>query len=362
MVSIYGVLERWAAKQQAPEMEERGAPSVQTRRYYFYEAPPENAIKFTALNDILSKESPEKQATIEKLQGGNTGRMFADYFVWKAVAIRTNKYSQDGRSYIAYYCELTPFGGKVEGTATVAPSDAAVTAETVEKDFLIFEDKAGNSDVVNLDKTSQSLYIDQGPPQDAASLIAKNVVPAGNKQPYEEFVKKFDEYRVWVPNMRQLMLPSFEKPTHDELKAGVGHYVGGERAFQEQVAPYVKEEKASEEPSLADKMDKGKEEEESPGFRPGTKPIKPTEGKMVEVGDSALKTADMRESVRRVLAQITGVSPATQTTTTSGGKRPNIPISNDPKTNEQSAKVLTDIAKMQEKVKNMQERVRTVEQ
>jgi len=366
MVSIYGVLEKWAAKQEqapkqeAPETAENGAPSVQTRRYYFYEAPPENSIKFTALNQILSKESPEKEATIKKLEGGNTGPKFADYFVWKAVAIRTNKYDPSGRTFVTYISKLNPFGGKVQGSETIAPQDAAVTPETVEKDFLFFDDKAGNSSIINVDKTGESLYIDRDAPQDAAALISKNVVPAGNKQPYEEFVKKFDEYRVWIPNMRQLMLPDFEKPTHDNLKSGYGHYVGGEQAFKENVAPYVKEEGAEdEEPSLKNKLEEGKDK--APAFRPGTKPVAPTEGEMVDSGDSALKDAyNLREAARRVLAIITSApstSTSTSTSTITGQKKPNVPISPDSKTNQQSAKMLQDLAKMQEKMKQTEQTV-----
>jgi hypothetical protein len=292
MVSIYGVLQKWAAKAQepatgTPEVADRGAPPVQTKRYYFYEAPPENAIKFTALNQILSKDSPEKQAMVEKLEGGNMGQRFADYFTWKAVALRTNKYSPDGKTFVAYTCQLNSFGSKVQGSAKVTPENAAVTVETVEKDFLLFEDKSGNSDIVNLDKTGESTYIDRDAPQDVAALLAKNVIPAGNKQPYEEFAKKFDEYRIWVPNLEKLMLPDFNKPTRDGLKNGPGHYVGGDKAFNEEVAPYAKgtqgEGAEGEEPGLGAKM-----KEPAPGFRPGTKPVKPTSGKMLDEGDSAL--------------------------------------------------------------------------
>jgi hypothetical protein len=365
MVSIYGVLEKWAAKQEAPatdspEKGERGATSVQSRRYYFYEAPPENSIKFTALNQILSKDSPEKEAIVKKLEGGNTGRMFADYFVWKAVAVRTNKYSPDGRTFVVYFCKLTPFGGKVQGSEVVVPKRATVTPETIENDMLLFDDKGGNSDIINLDKTSESVYIDRDAPQDAATLVVKNVVPAGNKQPYEEFVKKFDDYRIWVPNIRQLMLPDFEKPTHDSIK---GHYVGGEKAFKEQVEPYISEQ-PSKEPSEQGEMgeDETKPEEQGPGFRPGTKPTTPTKGEVVEEGDSALKTAyDIREAARRVVAQVTStaVTPSTSTTTTqtTGGKSPSVPISPDPKTNQQSAKMLQDLARMQEKMKQTQQTV-----
>lgn len=363
MVSIYGVLQKWAAKAEAqpgieaPEVAERGAPSVQTKRYYFYEAPPESAIKFTALNQMLSKDSPEKATTIKKLEGGNTGNRFADYFVWKAVAIRTNKYSPDGRKFVSYTCKLTPFGSKVQGSEQILPTDAAVTTETVETDFLLFEDKSGNSDIINLDKTAESVYIDRDAPQDVGALIVKNVIPAGNKQSYEEFSKKFDEYRIWIPNIRQLMLPNFEKPANDNLKKGQGHYVGGEKAFKDEVQPYIKETGAEEgeakEPSLGSKI-KG----EAPGFRPGTKPIKPTQGEVVDEGDTALKTAYDHAAAMRVVAQVTSTSPAAvPTTTTTGKKMPSIPISPDPKTNVQSAKMLQDLAKQQEKMNQTQQTV-----
>lgn len=364
MVSIYGVLNKWAADKQespatdTPEKAERGGPSVQTKRYYFYEAQPENSIKFTALNQILSKESPEKKVTVTKLEGGNTGRMFADYFVWKAVAIRTNKYSPDGSTFVAYFCKLTPFGGKVQGSEVVLPKDAAVTPETIENDFLLFEDKSGNSAVINLDKTSESVYIDRDAPQDAAAIIVKNVVPTGNKQPYDEFVKKFDEYRIWIPNIRQLLLPDFEKPTQDALKGGPGHYIGGEKAFKDQVAPYIKEEPTKEPSSQDDDGGEAPAEDkkEGPGFKPGTTPVSPTQGGVVDPGDSALKTAyDIRESARRVIALATLSTPSTQSTT--GTKQPSIPISHDPKKNQQSAKMLQDLSQMQEKMEQAQQKI-----
>jgi hypothetical protein len=243
----------------------------------------------------------------------------------------------------------------------VLPTDAAVTAETIETDFLLFEDKSGNSDVVNVDKTAESIYIDRDIPQDAAALILKNVVPAGNKQPYEEFSKKFDEYRIWIPNLRKLLLPNFEEASKDNLKAGPGQYVGGEKAFKDEVQPYVKEtdteEGEAEEPSLGGKI-KGK----APEFRPGTKPIKPTQGEVVDEGDTALKTAYDRAAAMRVVAQVTSTSPAAvqtsvPTTTTTGKKMPSIPISPDPKTNQQSARMLQELAKTQEKMRQTQQTV-----
>lgn len=401
MISAYDVMDRYAAQKRGekPTVDpDRGQPPVETRRYYFFEAPPESSIQFTSMNDILKRESPEKQALVQKLQGGNTGEYFADYFVWNKVAIRTNKYSQDGKTYVVYTCDLNPIGTKRENTARVYPDGAPVTAETIEADFLLFEDKSGNEDVINPDTGSDSIYVDQKAPVDIGQMLLKNIVPAGNRMNYDTFSRKFDEYRIYVPNLRQLRLPDFGKPTHDQLKEGYGHYLGGLKSYQEQVQPYVEEGGEDEgRESLKDKMEEPQETQEKaekPSFRPGTKPVSPTEGEKVEPGDSSLKTAskrkrrrsgdyasepysggtnvmqrlvrdqqenmDIRQAARRVVAQIMSKGPATTSTDsmeTSGADQPSVPISTDPEKNEESSKLLEDIAKKQQEIKKMHENV-----
>lgn len=397
MVTVYDVLDKYAAQVEGEKPvadPDRGAPAVDTKRYYFFEAPPESSIQFTSMNDILKRTSPEKAALVQKLQGGNTGQYFADYFVWDKVALRTNKYSQDGKTYVVYTCDLNPIGTKRENTARVYPDGAPVTAETIETDFLLFEDKAGNENVVNPDKGSESTYIDQKAPADIGQMLLKNIVPAGNKMVYDVFSRKFDEYRIYVPNLRQLMLPDFNKPTHDQLKGGYGHYLGGQKAYQEQVEPYAKEEQGESPESLKDKMEESKEapqEAEGPRFRPGTQPVAPTEGEKVEPGDSALKTAskrkrrrsgdyasepysggtdvmqrlvrdqqetmDVRQAAMRVVAQIMSKGPAPSATGATATDQPSVPISEDPQKNEESSKLFSDIAKKQQEIKKMHETI-----
>ena len=400
MISTYDVIERYAAEAQkgAPETVDpnRGDAAVQTKRYYFFEAPPENAIKFTALNDILQKDSPEKQSMITKLEGGNTGARFADYFVWNKVCLRTNKYSQDGKTFVSYTCDLNPFGTKRDNTEQILPTDAPVTAETIETDFLLFEDKAGNAKVINPDKSTESVYVDREAPNDIGQMLLKNIIPTGNKMGYDDFSRKFDEYRIWVPNMRQLVLPDFNLPTHDHLKKGYGHYEGGDKAFNTEVAPYIKEQpEKPEEESLGKKLDQDevkKGDPQAPAFKPGTEPVKPTQGDKVEEGDSALKTAskkkkrrrsgdyasepysggtnvmqklvkdqhenmDIRQAARRVMAQIMSTGPSQSATGTSTTGTPSVPISNNPKKNDEASRLFKDIAKKQEEIAKFQQQV-----
>jgi len=400
MVTVYDVLDKYAAQAEGDKPmadPDRGQPAVDTRRYYFFEAPPESSIQFTSMSDILRRDSPEKQALVQKLQGGNTGQYFADYFVWNKIALRTNRYSQDGKTYVVYTCDLNPIGTKRENTARVYPDGAPVTAETIEADFLLFEDKSGNENVINPDTGSDSVYIDQKAPADIGQMLLKNIVPAGNKMAYDVFSRKFDEYRIYVPNLRQLMLPDLSKPTHDQIKGGYGHYLGGQKAYQEQVAPYVKEGEGEEKESLKDKMEGPGEpqEAEGPRFKPGTQPVAPTEGEKVEPGDSALKTAskgkrrrskgdyasepysggtdvmqrlvrdqqesmDIRQAARRVVAQIMSKGPATtapSATGTSSADQPSVPISSDPKKNEDASKLFSDIAKKQQEIEKMHQTI-----
>ena len=58
------IREHFAGKEEDLKTDTR--PAVQRRRYYFFDAKPENSIKFTALKEVLESNSPEKEATIQK--------------------------------------------------------------------------------------------------------------------------------------------------------------------------------------------------------------------------------------------------------------------------------------------------------
>lgn len=242
---------------------------VQRWRYYFYDAPPENSIKFSYLSDILKKDTPERDSLIQKLQGGNTGKFFADYFRWKKLVVATTEFSPDGKSLAVYSADLTPMGTKVAGSEQIFPESAGVSVEDFEKTLLLFSDKRGNSGVINIDNSGESLFSDQDPPNNIVNVLLNRTRPAGRFINYNEFVKIFDEYRIWATNINQLLLPSFDIPTTDDVKGG--HYMGGQAAFNQLAGPVLQKaeekEQQPEAPSLKDKAEQQSPAKKSP-FQP----------------------------------------------------------------------------------------------
>jgi hypothetical protein len=244
---------------------------VQRWRYYFYDAPPENSIKFSYLSEILKKDTPERVSLVEKLQGGNTGKYFADYFRWKKVVIATTEFSNDGKSLVVYSADLTPMGTKVAGSEQIFPEKSDVTVDVFEKGLLLYSDKRGNSGVINIDNSGESLFSDQDPPNNIVNVLLNRTRPAGRFVNYNEFVKIFDEYRIWATNLNQLLLPNFDIPTSDDVRGG--HYVGGQAAFNQLVGPVLQEvEQKKQPPAMPSLKDKT---EQKPST--GTSPFKPVD-------------------------------------------------------------------------------------
>lgn len=246
----------------APEQQNVNRP-VQRWRYYFYDAPPENSIKFSYLSDILEKDSPERVSLVEKLQGGNTGKYFADYFSWKKVIIATTQYSSDENKLVVYEANLTPMGTKVAGSERIYPENSGATVEQFETDLILYSDKRGNSGVINIDNSGESLFSDQDPPSNIVNVLLNRTRPAGRFLNFNDFTKLFDEYRIWATNLNQLLLPSFDIPTTDDVQGG--HYVGGQAAFNKLVGPVLKEiEQKKQQPQQQPLGDQMKQEPAGP--------------------------------------------------------------------------------------------------
>ncbi|MBD3260084.1 MAG: hypothetical protein GF334_00095 [Candidatus Altiarchaeales archaeon] len=389
---IHGVLKRvFAAKQEqdtqdptAPVNPETPAPqapqvAANRKRYYFFDAQPENAISFTALKDILQGQSAEKQALIQKLQGGNSGPYMADYFQWKKVVVATNQYSQDGKSYVVYECDLSPFGSKIVGTEKVTPQDAGTTAEQIEKDFLLFEDKRGNSNIINPDKSGESVYIDAEPPGNIARIVLSGAQPAGNLMNYDNFERKYDQYHIWVPNLSQLMLPNMEQPQNDDVPGG--HYRGGQKAYNQFVKPFEQEaekqqqvqkpdqpslgeqieqdksdvfepvDQQSQEPNKGDYVDKKAAEKDKKKAKGdfSSEPYSGGTNVMQQLVKDQRACMNIRRAARNVVAAYQSVTPATSPTSTNSNK-PKIEVTHDPKKNKEKAQALEDYAEKQEQL------------
>jgi hypothetical protein len=368
MVSIYGVLEKWAAKTEAtPLAEGEVAPrpdtgKVETKRYYFYQADTKNSIDFMNLNKILNDKDDQNRAeTVNLLKGGNTSSATksADYFKWSAVAVRTNRYDPDRKTFAVYVCRLNAFGQKQPGSEQVLPDTVPVRKETFEEDHTLFHDVRGNTDIVQLDTSGESIYVNSEAPSDLGQRLVKNAAWRGLK--YEDFVKDtFGKYRIWVMNVNQLLQPDHEESKTDMLKGGRGNYEGGNEAFEREVPPDARGEAPEEQEATPGEAPAAKPKEApAPAFKPGTEPVKPTKGQMVDEGDSALKTAyDLKEAARRVVAAITSATPGSMSTSQQRNQRtPTVPISADPKINQTSAKMLQDLANMQKKMQNVQQTV-----
>jgi hypothetical protein len=285
---------------------------VQRWRYYFFDAPPENSIKFSYISEILKSDTPERTALIEKLQGGNSGKYFADYFRWTKIIIATNQYSPDGKSLVVYEANLNPMGTKVAGSERIYPEKSNATVENFETDLILFSDKRGNSGVINIDNSGESFFSDQDPPNNIVNVLLNRTRPAGKFINYNEFIKIFDEYRVWATSLNQLLLPNFDVPTNDDVPGG--HYVGGQAAFNQVVGKIVQEiqqkKQQSQQPSLKDKVDNQFSVKNSP-FEPvdeqnkdkvqGQELDKPTGSPMAK--KFSVKDYKIKRMARNVLAE-----------------------------------------------------------
>lgn len=257
-----------AGKEETPkeDIPEKGqAPAVQRWRYYFYDANPGNSIPFTDLTEILRTDNPERDVLIKKLEGGNTAKYCADYFRWIKIVVASNEYSPGGKTLTVYEADLNPVGSKVAGSERVYPEGGPATVERLESDLLLYSDKRGVSSVINVDTSGESFFSNQDPPTNIAAILLKRGRPAGKFLPHREFIKIYDQFRIWVPNLNQLMLPNFEEPSHDGVPGG--HYMGGLNAYRKLVGP-VKAEQPPKEKEIEQPTEQPKEKPSESIFKP----------------------------------------------------------------------------------------------
>ena len=369
-----------------PDQESSKGKPVTRKRYYFFDANPGNSIPFTALKDVLKSE--DRDSLIRKLQGGNTGSYFADYFSWLKVCLITDEY---GGKDVVYQCTLNPSGTKRTNSVEIFPEDAPVTPEAIEADFLLFDNERGNVDLIQIDKSSESYFIDKTPPENIAKILLAKTVPPGNLLNYSGLQAKFDNYRIWAENLTQLVLPDFNIPTNDQ--ADGGHYKGGETAFKDLVGPVKKDVKSED--SLGSKLQKKEEdtkfepvdeqkENENRMDKKASKDKKKKKSKgdyssepysggtdvMQRLVKDQRAHMDIRRASRKVVARFieaafTSTAP-TQTTSPSSpsstGQEMKIPVSQDPKKNTDNAKKLQEYATKQQEQQAIQTELKKTQQ
>jgi hypothetical protein len=334
--------------------------AVKRFRYYFFDAPPEKKIPFKDIAAILkSSDDKSKSALIENLKGNDYQ---ADYFRWLKVAVVTNQYSSGGKGSLVYEAVLSPWGTKVDGKETITPTNLGVTVDTVEKDLLLFSTKMSSSNVINIDTSGEARFINGAPPANLTNVLLGGGTPAKELMTYEQFKGLFNEFRVWFPTSKQLVLPDLSTPT--QL---TGMYAGGKAAFNELVGPLEaqSEKPVSQAPSLGEKV------QEEPIFSPVKNKTSPVQGQYLDdTTQGAKMAAQNTNSIRRVVlafiksAAYGTVAPATtpsNMTAMPGKKRPSIPVSDIPEENLQGAQTLTTLAKDQKKmnqqIQNLQKNI-----
>lgn len=304
---LNNVLKRVTSAENAPSEDTSSQQQlnkpVQRWRYYFYDAPPESSIKFSYLSSILADDTPERSSLINKLQGGNTGKFYADYFRWKKIVIATTQYSSDGQTLVVYEADLNPMGTKVVGSERVYPANSPVRPENFEADLLLYTDKRSNSSVINIDQSGESLFSDQDPPNNLSNILLNRTRPSGRFVGYNDFIKLFDEYRIWATNLNQLLLPSFDLPTNDDVPGG--HYIGGQEAFNKLVGPVLKKmeerkQEMPEGPSLGEEIKEEETKEKGPFEAVDEQKEEKTKGDYIEKGPS-MKMGNLNQLNRRLL-------------------------------------------------------------
>jgi len=353
MVSIYGVLEKWAGKEEAP-----GAPATTPTpaevmrpdpsniiRYYFYKAPKDQSIGFNNLNTNLERGD---STLLSLLQSGNqAGR--GDYFSWSAIAVVVR--GSDMAKTRVYMSDLSDIGKKLPGTQKMYPStgdknEDTSAAEAFEKEGdagVIFETQQGISDMVHVEDKAPAYFYNQDPPQGIMQILATGKPIPGKPLSHGQFVEQVcSNYRLWLPTpVNGLRMPNFEESKTDELSDGRrGNYSGIDSqkavpgSFTKEVLPFVQKATASpkpEEPNLKTKMET-EEEEDTSLFQKGTIPVNPTLGKTVELGDSALAKSknvrqagemtdeEIHDSALNIIAAITSTTVGESTLST--GRKP----------------------------------------
>lgn len=278
---------------ESPAKEPTMTESV-TKRFYFYQARPQDAIDFEGLGKLLATDSMDKDTIIKKLQGGSGGQdtYTAAYFSWKKLIVATNIKSPQGKSLIVYECSLTPDGSR-EGEGTISPQGAPTTAENIEEEMSLFSRKF-NKDIITIDTGPHSVFMNGEPTSETVKAMMSWHFPVG--ETYEKFKDVFKHYRLWIESEGRLYLPNHKMPSQEGIKDGVegGYYPGGKDAYNKMIAPKVapaKPEEKPEELSLEDKM-KGKEPPKpvSP-YEPVKKSVEPESGGDYLDRPSAIKMA-----------------------------------------------------------------------
>ncbi len=239
---------------------------VMRKRFYFYEAPPENSINFPSITAILKGSNEEdKKRLINNLKGGYAGEYSAAYFKWQKLIVSTTQYSKDGKKPVVFEVSLND-NGSINGTGDVYPKDSGVTPEMFIKDLNLFTEKGGR--IVSIDTSAESMFYNyyKGSPSNAVNAILggnpppapPNSIPPLNASSFNDL---FDQYRMYNIGLKRLAMPNGELSTKDGVPGG--NYPGGKDAFQRVVGPVLQEMQNKEQEkeqvsglSLSDEMKK----------------------------------------------------------------------------------------------------------
>lgn len=298
---------------------------VMRKRFYFYEAPPENSINFPSITAILKGSNEEdKKRLINNLKGGYAGEYSAAYFKWQKLIVSTTQYSKDGKKPVVFEVSLND-NGSINGTGDVYPKDSGVTPEMFIKDLNLFTEKGGR--IVSIDTSAESMFYNyyKGSPSNAVNAILggnpppapPNSIPPLNASSFNDL---FDQYRMYNIGLKRLAMPNGELSTKDGVPGG--NYPGGKDAFQRVVGPVLQEMQNKEQekeqvsgPSLSDEMKKAPDskssvfepvDEQKPEAVKGQYTDKPTaKPKVGQPMESRFATNDPRikSMARRVLAE-----------------------------------------------------------
>ena len=366
--------QEYPSEEKTAQESSKGKP-VSRKRYYFFDANPGNAIQFNGMKQILKQNTPEKEALIKKLQGGNTALYSADYFRWLKVCVVTDEFHNMN---IVYECDLNPFGTKM-GEGKVSPAIAPVTPEAVEKSISLFRsDKLGLANLVNFDVSEESFYVQGEVPNNIDKILLSRTTPPGKIMDYKTFDDYKKSYRVWVYSLNKLLYPNLDQPDGDDFDNK--YYPGGKDAFEKimkETGNTVGDVKDKPE-SLGEKINKPVDDQEEEGIShekgkfldksASEKEKKKSKGDyssepysggtdvMQKLVRDQSKNMDIRRASRNVLAMYmeaaySGATPATQSTppsSTSTSGNPTVTITQDPKDTKRKSDALKNLSKAQE--------------
>jgi hypothetical protein len=266
-----------AAAPAAPEAPKGAGTIVSRARYYFFDAPAGNKIPFKDIDGILkSNNEAAKSALIENLKGGNSGKFCADYFRWLKIVVAADM--ENGTRFV-YSCDLNPVGTKLVNKAEISPDNVGKSLEDAEKELMVFstESKQNLSNVVSLEASGESKFVNGAPPPEIVKMLQNRQVPGIKMIGYDQFKELLDEFRIWVPDMKRLVLPNLENPGIEE-----GQYPGGPEAYNKFVAPVEQKLQQPKEKPAPEKSLGEKEEEKGPEIFQPAGPTKPTQGDVLD--------------------------------------------------------------------------------